>query len=107
MGLIVMQLRSTFRLKDAFHDSGFQEENCVGAQYDQLRVFCRERGLSLSRHGHSVSWQEQYFQAFMFAEKQHAEVFSMEFGGERMHPSEKGKGKRWGTWKKGTHKPSS
>jgi hypothetical protein len=42
----------------------------------------------------------------MFAEEQHAEVFSKEFGGERMHPSEKGKGKRWGTWKKGTHKPS-
>jgi hypothetical protein len=39
----------------------------------------------------------------MFAEEQHAEVFSKEFGGERMHPSEKGKGKRWGTWKKGTY----
>jgi hypothetical protein len=83
-----------------------QEENCVGAQYDKLREFCRERGLSLSRHGHSVTWQGQYFQVFMFAEEQHAEVFSREFGGERMHPSEKGKGKRWGTWKKGTYKPS-
>jgi hypothetical protein len=28
-----------------------------------------------------------------------------EFGGERMHPSERGKGKRWSMWKKGTYKP--
>jgi hypothetical protein len=41
----------------------------------------------------------------MFAEEQYAEVFSREFGGELMHPSEKGKGKRWGTWKKGAYKP--
>jgi hypothetical protein len=83
-----------------------QEENCVGAHYDKLREFCRERELLLSRHGHSVTWRGQCFQVFMFAEEEHAEVFSKEFGGERMHPSEKGKGKRWGTWKKGTDKPS-
>jgi hypothetical protein len=46
----------------------------------------------------------QCFQVFKFAEEEHAEVFGKEFGGERMHPSEKGKGKRWGTWKKGTYK---
>jgi hypothetical protein len=83
-----------------------QEEKCVGTQYHELREFCRVHELSLSRHGHSVTWQGQYFQVFMFAEEQHAEVFSRKFGGERIHPSEKGKGKRWGTWKKGTHKPS-
>jgi hypothetical protein len=48
-----------------------------------------------------VTWQGQYFQVFMFAEEQHAEVFSKEFGGERMHPSEKGKGKRWGDLEEG------
>jgi hypothetical protein len=30
-----------------------------------------------------------------------------EFGGERMHPSERGKGKRWATWKKGTYMPKA
>jgi hypothetical protein len=29
------------------------------------------------------------------------------FGGERMHPSERGKGKRWAQWKKGTYKPNA
>jgi hypothetical protein len=82
------------------------QEKGVGENYHMLRDFCRERERSLSRHGHSVTWQGQYFQVFMFAEEEHAEVFSKKFGGERMHPSEKGKGKRWGTWKRGTQKPS-
>jgi len=30
-----------------------------------------------------------------FADEQHAEIFMKEFGGERTHPSERGKGKRW------------
>ena len=64
-----------------------QEEKCVGANYQALRDFCQERKLSLSRHGHSVTWQGQSFQVFMFAEKIDAEVFSKEFDGERMHPS--------------------
>jgi hypothetical protein len=36
----------------------------------------------------------------MFAEEAHAEVFRAAFGGERMHPSERGKGARWAQWKK-------
>ena len=38
-------------------------------------------------------------------DEQHAEIFMKEFGSERMHPSERGKGKRWFQWKKGTYKP--
>jgi len=30
-----------------------------------------------------------------------------EFGGEPMHPSERGKGKRWAQWKKGSYKPKA
>jgi hypothetical protein len=37
----------------------------------------------------------------MFAEEEHAEIFRKEFGGERMHPSEKGKGMHWVQWNKG------
>jgi hypothetical protein len=87
------------------HWVALPEERCVGENYYKIREFCRERELSLSRHGHSVTWHGQYFQVFMFAEEAHAEVFSKAFGGERMHPSEKGKGKRWSSWKKGTYKP--
>jgi len=43
--------------------------------------------------------------SFPFADEQHAETFMKEFGGERMHPSERGKGKRWSHWKKGTYQP--
>jgi hypothetical protein len=51
----------------------------------------------LPRHGLSVTWQGRYAQVFMFAEEEYAEVFRKEFGGERMHPSEKGTGKDWAT----------
>jgi hypothetical protein len=40
----------------------------------------------------------------MFADEEHADLFRKEFGGERMHPSEKGKGARWARWKKGSYK---
>src|SRR5882724_2177546 len=30
---------------------------------------------------------------------------TLEYGGERMHPSERGKGKNWAQWKKGTYTP--
>jgi hypothetical protein len=34
-------------------------------------------------------------------------AFAKEYGGELMHPSERGKGKNWSQWKKGTYKPKS
>jgi hypothetical protein len=34
-----------------------------------------------------------------------ADRFISEFGGERMHPSERGKGKRWPQWRKGSYRP--
>lgn len=36
----------------------------------------------------------------MLAEEEHAEVFREAFGGDSMHPSERGKGARWAQWKK-------
>lgn len=86
------------------HWVALPEEKCVGENFHKLRDFCRDHQLSLSRHGHAVTHQHQYFQVFMFAEEAHAETFCKVFSGERMHPSEKGTGKHWSTWKKGTHK---
>jgi hypothetical protein len=77
------------------HWVALKEEKCTGENFHTLRNFCEERGLSLSRHGHSVTWEHEWYQVFMFAEEEHAEIFRKEFGGERMHPSEKGKGARW------------
>jgi hypothetical protein len=80
------------------------EEKCTGSNYEKVQEFCRANGMRLSRHGCSVVWQKEWYQVFRFAEEEHAARFIKEFGGERMHPSERGKGKRWATWKKGTYK---
>ena len=65
------------------------EERCVGENFFALRDFCAERGLSLSRHGRTLPRREGYYQVFMFAEEAHAEIFSQEFSGERMHAAER------------------
>jgi len=52
-----------------------------------------------------VVWQKEWYQVFRFADEQHAEIFMKQFGGERMHLSERGKGKRWSQWKKNTYQP--
>jgi len=83
------------------------EEKCTGPNYEKVQEFCRADGLTLSRNGHSVVWQKEWYQVFRFADEQHAEIFMKAFGGERMHPSERGKGKRWSQWKKGTYKPKA
>ena len=81
------------------------EEKYIGANFEKHREFCQAHGLTLSRHGHSVVWQREWYCVFRFAEQEHADLFMKEFGGERMHLSERGKGKRWATWKKGTYRP--
>jgi hypothetical protein len=48
------------------------------------REFCAQRGLSLSRFGHSVVWQKEWYQVFRFGREGDAETFMREFGGERI-----------------------
>jgi hypothetical protein len=80
------------------------EEKCIGANFHVQQEFCRTQGLSLSRFGHAVVWQKEWYQVFRFGRQEDADRFMKEFGGERMHPSENGKGKNWAQWRKGTHK---
>lgn len=84
-----------------------QEEKCTGENYHKLRNFCQERDLSLSRHGHSLNSEGQFFQVFMFGQEDDAEVFRKEFGGVRMNPAEKGRGHRWSRWKRDKEKAKS
>jgi hypothetical protein len=84
-----------------------EEEKCIGENFHRLRDFCAERGLSLSPHGHSVMLEGAFYQLFMFADDAHAEIFREQFGGERLHPSERGRGARWARWTKGSHKPKA
>jgi hypothetical protein len=48
------------------------------------RDFCEQRKLSLSRHGHSVVHHGAFYQVFMFAEEEHAEIIGL-------HPSRRAK----------------
>jgi endonuclease YncB( thermonuclease family) len=45
--------------------------------------------------GMGLPWQREWYQVFRFARPKDADRFIKELGGERMHPSEKGKGKNW------------
>src|ERR1700730_11218504 len=81
------------------------EEKCTGANYDKHRNFCKVHGLTLSKHGHSVVWQREWYCVFCFGHQEHEDTLKKECCGKRMHPSERGKGKRWATWKKGTYRP--
>ena len=45
------------------------EDKCIGQNFHKLRDFCRERELSVSRHGHSVTWQHEYYQVFMLLKR--------------------------------------
>jgi hypothetical protein len=76
------------------HWVALEEEKCTGERFHTLRKFCNERGLLLSRHGHAVNRNGRFFQVFMFADGEHAEIFRNQFGGERMLPSERSKGAR-------------
>ena len=51
------------------------EEKCTGPNYEKVQEFCRANGLTLSRNGHSVVWQKEWYQVFRFADEQHAETF--------------------------------
>jgi hypothetical protein len=84
-----------------------EEEKCVGQSFHTLRDFCAGRDLSLSKHGHSIVSEGTFYQVFMFAQEEHAEIFRAQFGGERMHPSEKGRGTKWSQWNKGSSKPQA
>ena len=67
------------------------EEKCIGANFHVHQEFCRTHGLSLSKYGPAVVWQHEWYQVFRFARPEDA--------------SEKGKGKNWAQWRKGSHKP--
>jgi hypothetical protein len=77
----------------------------TGANFHVQQEFCQTHGLSLSKYGPAVVWQHEWYQVFRFGRSEDADRFMKEFGGDRMHPSEKGKGMNWAQWRKGSHRP--
>src|SRR5258705_13889782 len=39
-------------------------EKCTGPNYEKVQEFCRANGLTLSRNGHSVVLQKEWYQVF-------------------------------------------
>jgi hypothetical protein len=60
------------------------------------KLRCKERKLSLSRHGHSVTWQYEYYQVFMFAEEEHSTMTESECTRQRQGRTRTGRGGRKG-----------
>jgi hypothetical protein len=63
------------------------DEQCTGANYKKIQTFCREQGLTLSRFGHSVAWEKEWYQVFRFGTEEHAQRFMQEFGGQCIQAS--------------------
>jgi hypothetical protein len=56
----------------------------VAAQSAAIRAFCA--GLSLCIRGHTFVRDTQYVDVFCFADRDHAQRFEKEFGGELIDP---------------------
>lgn len=57
--------------------------------------FCNDQSLSLAVRGHSVVRNDEWCNVYCFAEREHAERFMAEFGGEWFEPKTRGRGHRW------------
>jgi hypothetical protein len=69
----------------------------LGENYNVVHSFCE--GLSLCSRGHSVVGPDnEWWNVFCFAEKEHAEKFKQRFGGEWFGPAKRGKGQSWTIW---------
>jgi hypothetical protein len=66
----------------------------------QIGNFCEQRGLSLSAEWPIGQLRRRVLPSVHVRGRRDAEVFRAQFGGERMHPSEKGKGTTKSLWKK-------
>jgi hypothetical protein len=80
------------------HQVALPESKMVGASHSVIHAFCED--LSLCPRGHAVYHEGQWWNVFCFAEKDHAEKFRQQFGGETFDPTQKGKGSNWTRWRK-------
>jgi hypothetical protein len=78
--------------------SGVAGEHFAGGGYKVVRDFCSD--LSLCRRGHAVFHEDQWFNAYCFADPGHAEKFKLRFGGEWFDPRLKGKGSNRARWRR-------
>ena len=81
------------------HQVALPAKISLGDGYKVVHDFCKE--LSLCRRGHSVIGPDNdWWNVYCFAEKEHAEKFKERFGGEWFDPEKRGKGTAWMRWKR-------
>ena len=81
------------------------EEKCVGANFHVHQDFVGPIACLCPNTVPLWSGNMNGTRCFVSAVQKNIDRFMKELGGERLHPSEKGKGKNWAQWRKGSHKP--
>jgi hypothetical protein len=84
--------------RDWPHQVAVPAEQCLGPSTAVIHEFCKD--LSLCPRGHSVMWEDKWYQVFCFKDSAHAARFMVRFGGETFDPRQRGRGRRWARWKK-------
>lgn len=75
------------------HQIMLPADDVNGQNYDVIHEFCAE--LSLCPRGHSIMRNDKWHHVFCFAQREHAEKFQAQFGGEWFDPERRAKGSSW------------
>jgi hypothetical protein len=73
------------------HQVALPAEKCTHPNYTNHRAFCKGLDLSLCERGHFFYREGMGFNVFCFAEREHAQMFLMHFGGEVIDPKDRPK----------------
>jgi hypothetical protein len=68
------------------------------ARYNDMRRFCREYGLGLAPRGHSVFYDDAWWNVLCFSKAEDADRFKTAFDGTSFNPRDRGAGKNWAKW---------
>jgi hypothetical protein len=80
------------------HQVALRADLGTGKNTAIIHEFCKD--LLLCSRGHTVRWEDEWFDVYCFKESAHAQLFMARFGGETFDPRQRGKGKQWARWKK-------
>jgi hypothetical protein len=75
--------------RDWPHQVAMPAEECTGHNYRSHHYFIAYEKLSLCPRGHTFYRGARDFHVFCFAEREHAETFQRQFGGEFIDPEDR------------------
>jgi hypothetical protein len=71
-----------------------------------MRRFCRAYGLDLAPRGHSVFYDDAWWNVLCFSKAEDADRFKAAFDGTSFNPRDRGTGQNWAQWNPGRRKGS-